>query len=148
MQNKLMKMGKGKIVIGVLGTDVHVVGYQLLAAAVERAGYAVTRLGAANAQEDFVKAAQETAAHAILVSSISGQASLDARGFRDRLIEAGVDCLLYIGGNLTVGSQVDWSETEARFNGFGFDRVFPSTTTLEEAVAALDRDMAALEMAD
>lgn len=133
---------KGNVIIGVLGTDVHVVGYQLLAAAVERAGFAVTRLGAANEQDDFIKAAVETAAEAILVSSTAGQAALDGRGFRQRMTEAGLDCLLYIGGNLTVGSQADWAETEAYFRDLGFDQVFPATTTLEQAVAALERDMA------
>ena len=68
--------------------------------ALEEAGYKVVTLGALTPAEDFVKAAIETAADAILVSSLYGQGELDCRGFRELCIEAGLaDILIYVSYN-------------------------------------------------
>src|SRR5207342_2423222 len=94
------------IVTGVIGADTHIVGNRILSMALEDAGYHVVSLGALTPAADFVRAAIETAADAILVSSLYGQGELDCRGFRDLCIEAGLeDILLYVGGNLVVGKQ-------------------------------------------
>src|SRR4029077_17033635 len=91
---------------------------------------------------DFIKAAVETAADAILVSSLYGQGELDCRGFRDLCIEAGLDnILLYVGGNLVVGKQ-PFRDVERRFLEMGFDRVFPPGTRVHLALAALAEDFA------
>ncbi|MGE5104824.1 MAG: methylaspartate mutase subunit S, partial [Betaproteobacteria bacterium] len=103
------------IVTGVIGADTHIVGNRILSMALEDAGYRVVALGALTPAADFIKAAVETAADAILVSSLYGQGELDCRGFRDLCIEAGLDdILLYVGGNLVVGRQ-PWEDVERRF---------------------------------
>jgi len=131
------------LVTGVIGSDTHIVGNRILSMALEEAGYKVVTLGALTPAEDFVKAAIETAADAILVSSLYGQGELDCRGFRDMCIEAGLeDILIYVGGNLVVGKQ-DWADVERRFLDMGFDRVFPPNTRAGDAIALLDRDFAA-----
>ena len=131
------------IVTGVIGADTHIVGNRMLSMALEDAGYRVVSLGALTPAGDFIRAAIETAADAILVSSLYGQGELDCRGFRDLCIEAGLDdILLYVGGNLVVGKQ-PWDIVEKRFLDMGFDRAFPPGTRVEGALAALAADFAA-----
>jgi methylaspartate mutase sigma subunit len=111
--------------------------------ALEAAGFRVVSLGALTPAEDFVKAAIETAADAILVSSLYGQGELDCKGFRELCVEAGLgEILLYVGGNLVVGKQ-PWPEVEQRFLAMGFDRAFPTGTRTDAVIAMLDRDFAA-----
>jgi methylaspartate mutase sigma subunit len=130
------------IVTGVIGSDTHIVGNRILSMALEDAGYRVVSLGALTPAADFIRAAIETAADAILVSSLYGQGELDCRGFRDLCIEAGLeDILLYVGGNLVVGKQ-DWSSVERRFLDMGFDRAAPPGTRIETVLDWLAQDFA------
>lgn len=131
------------LVTGVIGSDTHIVGNRILSMALEAAGYRVIALGALTPAGDFIKAAVETAADAILVSSLYGQGELDCRGFRELCIEAGLDdILLYLGGNLVVGKQA-WPEVEQRFLDMGFDRAAPPGTRIETVIEWLARDFAA-----
>ena len=131
------------LVTGVIGSDTHIVGNRILSMALEAAGYKVIALGALTPAGDFVKAAVETAADAIMVSSLYGQGELDCRGFRDLCIEAGLDdILLYLGGNLVVGKQA-WPEVEKRFLDMGFDRAASPGTKIETVIEWLSRDFAA-----
>lgn len=131
------------LVTGVIGADTHIVGNRILSMALEQAGYKVVTLGALTPAQDFIKAAVETDADAILVSSLYGQGELDCRGFRDLCIEAGLaDILLYVGGNLVVGKQ-KWEEVESRFLAMGFDRAFPPGTRTDTVIEILARDFEA-----
>ncbi|MSP67692.1 MAG: methylaspartate mutase subunit S [Alphaproteobacteria bacterium] len=131
------------LVTGVIGSDTHIVGNRILSMALEKAGYKVVGLGALTPAEDFVKAAIETDADAVMVSSLYGQGELDVRGFRDLFIEAGLgDIMIYIGGNLVVGKQ-QWGDVERRFLAMGFDRAFPPGTRTEIVIDTLARDFAA-----
>jgi methylaspartate mutase sigma subunit len=136
------EMPKYTLVTGVIGSDTHIVGNRILSMALEDAGYNVVALGALTPSEDFVKAAIETAADAIMVSSLYGQGELDCQGFRDMCVEAGLqDILLYVGGNLVVGKQ-DWNSVERRFLDMGFDRAFPPGTRTNQVIESLARDFA------
>lgn len=131
------------LVTGVIGSDTHIVGNRILSMALEQAGYKVVALGALTPAADFIKAAIETDADAILVSSLYGQGELDCRGFRDQCVEAGLDdILLYVGGNLVVGKQA-WDEVEQRFREMGFDRVAPPGARVETVLEWLAHDFAA-----
>ncbi|MBK7063200.1 MAG: methylaspartate mutase subunit S [Rubrivivax sp.] len=131
------------LVTGVIGADTHIVGNRILSTALEKAGYKVVALGALTPAGDFIKAAIETAADAIMVSSLYGQGEIDCRGFRDLCVEAGMeDILIYLGGNLVVGKQ-PWREVEQRFLAMGFDRVFPPGTRIEDVLATLAADFVA-----
>jgi methylaspartate mutase sigma subunit len=133
------------IVTGVIGSDTHIVGNRILSMALEKAGYKVVALGALTPMADFIKAAIETDADAVMVSSLYGQGELDCRGFRDHCIEAGLDrLLLYVGGNLVVGKQ-DWAAVERRFLDMGFDRAAPPGTRIETVLEWLAADFAARE---
>ena len=141
------KRGDITLVTGVIGADTHIVGNRILSLGLEEAGFKVVLLGALTPADEFVKAALETAADGIMVSSLYGQGELDCRGFRDLCIEAGLEgILLYIGGNL-VGGKQDWDSVEKRYQEMGFDRAFPTGTRVEEVVATLDEDFAARKKA-
>ena len=129
------------LLLGVIGSDVHTIGNQILDHALREAGYRTVNLGVWSSQEDFVKAAIETAADAILVSSLYGHGEIDARGLKEKCIEAGLDEVkLYIGGNLVVG-KAPWDEVRKKFEGFGFDWVAPPGTLPDDVIARLRRDL-------
>ena len=134
-------MDKKNLVIGVIGADVHAVGISILQHAFEEAGFEVVNLGVMVSQEEYIAAAIETNADAILVSSLYGHGELDCRGLRDKCDESGLkDILLYVGGNIVVGKQ-PFDEVEKRFKAMGFDRVFGPGTAPETTVAALYEDL-------
>lgn len=133
--------GRLTLITGVIGADTHIVGNRILSMALEKEGFKVVALGALTPAEDFIKAAVETAADAILVSSLYGQGELDCRHFRDMCIEAGLEnILLYVGGNLVVGKQ-SWDDVEARYMDMGFNRAFPPGTRTPDVVRMLDEDL-------
>lgn len=130
------------VVIGVIGSDCHAVGNKIIDFALSNAGYTVVNVGVLSTQEDFINAAIETNADAILVSSLYGHGEIDVRGFRDKCKESGIgDILLYVGGNIVVGKQ-SWAEVEPRFLAMGFDRVFPPQTDIDYTIHEfLDKDL-------
>lgn len=131
------------LITGVIGADTHIVGNRILTLALEEAGFNAIALGAITPAEDFVKAAIETDADAILISSLYGQGELDCRGFRDLCIEAGLDdILLYVGGNLIVGKH-GWETVEKIFIDMGFDRAFPPGTRTDGVIEILNKDFIA-----
>lgn len=134
-------MEKKKLVIGVIGADVHAVGIQILYHAFEEAGFEVTNLGVMVSQEEYIAAAIETKADAIIVSSLYGQGELDCRGLREKCDEAGLKgILLYVGGNIVIGKQ-DFADVDKRFKAMGFDRAFPPGTTPETTIEELKKDL-------
>ena len=132
---------KATLVTGVAGDDVHVTGIRILEHALRGAGFKVVSLGIQVSQEEFVKAAIETRADAILVSSLGGHAKMLSEGLREKCIEAGLkDIRLYIGGMLAIG--VPWEETKKTFEGFGFDRAYPPSTLPGMVIADMEADFA------
>jgi len=133
------------IIVGTIGSDTHVVGTRMLQYAFEQEGFHVVCLGAFVSQEEFIGAAKETNADAILISSIYGQAELDCEGFRDKCIEAGLkDVILYLGGNVSTQYNADtWQHTEKKFREMGFHRVYPPGTLPKIAIEDLKRDLKA-----
>lgn len=129
-----------KIVIGVIGADVHAVGNKIMDRALSDAGYEVINLGVTVSQEEFINAAIESDADAILVSSLYGQGELDCRGMRQKCEEAGIpNILLYVGGNVVIGKQ-KFDDVEKRFKDMGFDRVFPPGTDPDVDIECLKED--------
>lgn len=125
------------IVTGVIGADVHAVGNKILAFALEEAGFKVVNLGVMVSQEEFIEAAVETNADAILISSLYGHGEIDCNGLREKCDEAGLkDIPLLAGGNLVVGKQ-DFKEVEGRFKAMGFTKAYPPGTTVETCITDL-----------
>jgi methylaspartate mutase sigma subunit len=129
------------IVLGVIGADCHSVGNKILDAFFSAKGFRVTNLGVMVSQDEFIDAAIETGAAAILVSSLYGHGEIDCEGFRGRCVERGLDdILLYVGGNLVVG-KTPHEEVAAKFKAMCFDRVFFPQDDLEEAARLLEEDI-------
>ena len=136
-----MSKKRNHLVIGVIGADVHAVGIRILDYAFQEAGFEVVNLGVMVSQQEYINAAIETDADAIVVSSLYGHGELDCRGLRERCIEAGIgDILLYVGGNIVVGKQ-DFKEVKQRFEEMGFDRVFPPGTEPNLGIDYLIEDL-------
>jgi len=132
------------VILGVIGSDAHVVGITIIEQALTAAGFDVENLGVQTSKAEFVSAATEHDADAVLVSSLYGHARQDCRGLHERLAAADCDAVTYIGGNLAVG-QDDWSETRSHFRELGFDRVFDAATDPAAVVSALERDVRTAE---
>ena len=129
------------IVTGVIGSDAHIIGNRILQIALEDAGFKVVGLGILVSQEEFIQAAVETNAGAILISSLYGMAQIDCQGFRDKCIESGLDNItLYVGGNLGLGKK-DWKDIEKVMLEQGFNRAFPPDTMPEDVIKSLDEDL-------
>ena len=129
------------VVIGVIGADVHAVGNKIIDYVLTDNGYNVVNIGVLSSQEDFINAAIETDAKAILISSLYGHGELDCKYMREQCDEAGLeDVKLYVGGNIVVGKQ-DFREVEQRFKKMGFDRVYPPGMKIEQALDDLKEDI-------
>ena len=101
------------IVLGTIGHDAHIVGSTVLRFSFEEAGFKVIFLGAVVPLEEFIDAAKESAADAILVSSMYGMARIDCADFRAICQEAGLAGIkLYLGGILVTDPE-EWPETVA-----------------------------------
>ena len=128
---------KKVLIIGVIGADVHAVGNKILYHAFTEAGFEVVNLGVMVSQEEYIAAAIEADADAIVISSLYGQGELDCRGMREKCEEAGLHNIpLVVGGNIGIGKQ-QFEEVEERFKAMGFDRAFPPGTAPETTIEAL-----------
>lgn len=135
------KRGPPTIVLGTIGHDAHIVGSSVLRHAFEEAGFKVIFLGAVVPAEEFIAAAKESAADAILVSSLYGMARIDCADFGPKCAEAGLGGIrLYIGGILVTDPE-EWPQTEQLFKNYGFHRVYPPQTKPQAAIADLKVDL-------
>lgn len=128
------------VITGVIGEDVHIIGIRIVEHALRNAGFNIIPLGAQVSQEEFVEAAIETNASAILVSSLSGHAAILCPGLKEKCTEAGLDhVILYLGGQLIIGES-DWSKVVGKFTALGFNRVYPPDLDLNDMIADLAAD--------
>lgn len=140
-----------KIVMGVIGSDVHAVGNTIMENFFVNNEDPIVpvNLGVQVPQKEFVDAAYETGAEAVWVSSLYGHAEMDCRGLKEKFVESGLDdVLLYVGGNLTIGSDKGYAETVGMYEEMGFDRVYPQnmpdtepSDIIYEAYGDLKRDL-------
>ena len=132
---------QGRVVIGVIGDDIHVVGNRIMQLALEESGFQVFNLRTRNRPEHFCQAALESNAHAVFVSSLNGEGEYWCADFRKRVADIGLGhMLLYVGGNIVVGKR-DKDEVVALFKGYGFDRVYHQQPDIGLAVADLLEDL-------
>ncbi len=131
---------KGTLVTGVIGEDVHIVGIRSVEYALRQAGFNIVSLGIQVSQEEFINAAVETNADAILVSSLGGHSKIWVAGLREKCEEAGLDhVLLYLGGKLIIG-ETNWEDSEQLFKEMGVDRVYPPDIKLAKVIEDLEND--------
>ena len=140
-----MQLTKAKkqptVIVGTIGHDAHIVGASVIKYSLEEAGFNVVFLGAVVPPDEFIRAAIETAADAILISSLYGMARIDCADFGAQCHEAGLEHVkLYLGGILVTDPE-EWQETEKLFKSYGFHRVYPPQTKPEVAIADLKKDL-------
>lgn len=134
-------MKEKTVVIGVIGSDCHAVGNKIIDYEMTEAGFNVINIGVLSPQEDFINAAVETNADAIVVSSLYGHGEMDCRGLREKCDEAGLKGIsLYVGGNIVVGKQ-NWDDVYKRFKDMGFDGIYPPGTPIEITIKDIKRDL-------
>lgn len=130
-----------RLVIGVIGDDIHIVGNRIMQLALEESGCRVFNLRTRNRPEHFVQAALEVNAHAVFVSSLNGEGEHWCAGFRARFVAAGLGhMLLYVGGNVVVGSRPE-PEVVSLFKSYGFDRVYHQRPDIGAAIVDLFEDL-------
>ena len=129
------------IVIGVIGADCHAVGNKIISSVLGGLGFNVINLGVMVSQDEFIDAAIQHNAEAILVSSIYGHGEIDCNGMKERCIHRGIDdVILYVGGNLVIGKKsVD--EVRQLFLTMGYDRVFSPSDDLNDVADFLLMDI-------
>lgn len=134
-------MKKPTLVIGVIGADCHAVGNKVLDRVFTVHNFNVINLGVMVSQDEYIDAAIETGADAIVVSSIYGHGDIDCLGLRERCIERGIgEIPLYVGGNLVVGKH-DFADVEKKFKEMGFNRVFAPSYDLEDVCQLMAGDI-------
>lgn len=132
---------KATLITGVIGEDVHVTGIRILEHALRSDGFEVHSLGIHNSQQDFIDAAIEHKADAILISSLAGHAEMLVQDFRKNCEKAGLkDIKLYIGGQLIIHAE-EWSITEKRFHDQGFDSVAIPFNLPQSVITELNTDL-------
>lgn len=133
--------GRPRIVIGVIGDDIHIVGNRIMQLALEESGCQVFNLRTRNRPEHFCQAALEVNAHAVFVSSLNGEGEYWCADFRQRLQAMGLgQVLLYVGGNVVVGNRPE-AEVVALFKGYGFDRVYHQRPDIGAAIVDFFEDL-------
>jgi len=131
----------GRIVIGVIGDDIHIVGNRIMQLALEESGFQVFNLRTRNRPEHFCQAALETNAHAVFVSSLNGEGEYWCANFRKYFSDVGLgDVFLYVGGNIVVGKRPT-DEVVVLFKSYGFDRVYHQQPDIGVAIADLLEDL-------
>ena len=130
-----------------IGADCHAVGNKIIANVLGRLGFTVINLGVMVTQDEYIDAAIEHSAQAILVSSIYGHGEIDCKGMRERCDERGIsDMILYVGGNLVIGKK-DFAEVKVLFTEMGYDRVFSPSDDLKDVADVLMMDVESKQLA-
>jgi methylaspartate mutase sigma subunit len=135
------KVCAGRVVVGVIGDDIHVVGNRIMQLALEESGFQVFNLRTRNRPEHFCQAALEVNADAVFVSSLNGEGEYWCADFRRQFADVGLgDILLYVGGNVVVGKRA-MADVISLFTGYGFDRVYHQQPDIGVAIADLLEDL-------
>jgi methylaspartate mutase sigma subunit len=134
-------MSNKRVVIGVIGDDIHIVGNRIMQLALEESGFTVFNLRTRNRPEHFCQAALEVNAHAVFVSSLNGEGEYWCSNFRKQFSDVGLGhILLYAGGNIVVGKRRQ-EDVVRLFKQYGFDRVYHQQPDISIAIADLYEDL-------
>ena len=137
----MSRESQGRIVIGVIGDDIHIVGNRIIHLALEESGFRVFNLRTRVRPEQFCQAALEVNADAVFVSSLNGEGEYWCSDIRGLFQKAGLShTLLYVGGNVVVGKRSK-EDVERLFKQFGFDRVYHQAPDISGAIADLREDL-------
>jgi methylaspartate mutase sigma subunit len=129
--------GTRTVILGVAASDSHVVANHLIAHALRARGFHVVNLGTCTAVAEFAEAhAEHPQAEAVIIGSLNGHAYEDLQELPSARAEGLLDCPVILGGNLSVGSRKDSSDTE-RLRLLGVDVILSDPELLPAALDEL-----------
>ncbi|AVQ21971.1 methylaspartate mutase [Fusobacterium necrophorum subsp. funduliforme] len=136
-----MQSQQYKILIGVIGEDIHETGNKIIAQILEHDGFEVINLGIQASPSSFVKYSKQENVTAIIVSSLYGRGKEDCKHLMKLFQE---DSLfhppIYLGGYLASPDE-NWKEVEDFYLKLGFTRVYKPGTPIEKTIADLREDL-------
>lgn len=128
------------VILGVTASDAHAVANHLIAHSLRDEGFDVVNLGVNTTVEEFFAALRENPhAEAIVIGSINGHAYEDLLDLPEERAEAGIDCPIILGGNLSVGSHKSDDHLQ-RLYDLGIDHILEDA---DQIAALLDKLLAA-----
>ncbi len=128
---------RGTVILGVAGSDTHVVANYLIAHMLRADGYRVVNLGACTPLIEFMEAyAAHPDALAIMIGSVNGHAKDDLRQLDTLKARFGVRCPVILGGNLSVGSRKEIGLNEY-YQRLGVDLVITQPELMRSHLHAL-----------
>ena len=139
---------KPTVVLGVIGNDIHVVANRVLEICLNESQINTVNLGTNTKPQDFVDAALEFSADAVLIGSLNGEAQHWCYNIRKFFVDNGIgSTLIYLGGNLLTGSSTQ-EEVFDVFKNFRIDRIFHGETDFDNIINFLKKDLLENELSD
>ena len=130
-----------KIVMGVIGHDIHSVSNILMHQALKKLDYHVLNLGVDNQPNFYKDAIIEFGADALLLSSLNGEWKYWLPKLKKSLHFLKTKPLLYLGGNILSLNKKE-SELELfRIQSYGFKRVFDRNKNFNYFFKCLKKDL-------
>lgn len=131
-------MSQIKVLLCVLGNDIHVVANRMLEILCVEQGCQTRNLGALSATDEILQEIELFRPALVLVSTLNGQGYFEAKKLMNQLRARKSQTIrpdMWIGGNLFVG---DYDDRDARrYLEMGFDQVFSRPTDFSVFTAAL-----------
>ncbi|WP_202881839.1 cobalamin-dependent protein [Sinorhizobium meliloti] len=118
------------IILGVAGSDCHVVANKLIEYELRASGFDVINLGACTSVDEFVNAFQSHPdADAMVIGSVNGHAYEDLKALRDAKDNLLIPCPIIVGGNLGV-TRDQAAKTKEKLLALGVDYVLEDAAEL------------------
>jgi methylaspartate mutase sigma subunit len=132
---------KKRIIIGVIGKDIHIVANKIMNIALTNSNYDVCNLGVINTVENFIDAALEFDTDAIIISSLNGEALTWCKEFKIYFKKKFFKKIpKYLGGNLVIGNNGQDRNLKKLYL-IGFDRIFNRPKNFDSLLESLKIDL-------
>ena len=130
-----------KIVIGVIGHDIHSVAVKLLEIELVNHDYKVLNLGVDTEPEIFKDAAIEFGADAVLISSLNGEWKHWLPQFANISKDINEKPLYYLGGNIFSSNKVERDKELKTIQASGIKKVFDKNKNFKNVTNQLIKDL-------
>jgi len=132
-------MNQVKVLLCVLGNDIHVVANRMLDLICRERGCVTVNLGALTPADEVIEAVADNRPDLLLVSTLNGQGYPEASRLMASIkenIQAAYRPAIWLGGNLFVG---DYNDSEKqRYLDLGFDKVYSRPRNFNKFSSDLD----------
>lgn len=139
--SKMILNKQKKIIIGVIGHDIHCVAIKLLEMELENNDYCVLNLGVDTEPELFKDAAIEFGADAVLISSLNGEWKHWIPQFSNISKDINEKPIYYLGGNIFSSSKFQKNQELKLIKTCGFKKVFDKNHDFKKVTKQLKKDL-------